>query len=200
MAALPEPLVLPEELLWEPTSQFGQGPMALWQRQIQAMESFHRDMIMTVQMFFAMHREQHSSVQDELARVEQLTQEVKELQGKLAGLSRSEGSGHGANRNAPASSQSTRQEVVGAATDRVGGMKLPGLTNGKVGQTANGPDQTSAPPVASRSHQDPVTSGQVDLSTATEDAELHQRLTKRINDLQRERQRYWQRILGAIKK
>ena len=200
IAALPEQLVLSEELLWEPTIQFGQGPMALWQRQIQAMESFHRDMIMTVQMFFAMHREQHSLVQDELARVEQLTQEVKELQGKLAGLSRSEGSGHGANRNAPASSHSTKQEVVGAATDGVGGMKPPGHSNGKGGQTANGPDPNSTPPVASSSHQDPVTSGPVDLSTESEDAELHQRLTKRIKDLQRERQRYWQRILGAIKK
>ena len=35
---------------------------------------------------------------------------------------------------------------------------------------------------------------------ALEDADLHAVLTKRITELQRERQGYWQKILGAIAK
>ena len=48
----------------------------MWQQQMRLMESFHNDMIMMVQMFFAMHREHMASVREELDRVEQLTREL----------------------------------------------------------------------------------------------------------------------------
>ena len=153
--------------------------MALWQRQIQAMESFHRDMILTVQMFFAMHREQHALVRDEIAKVQQITQEMKELQEKLAELSKSAGNGHRGSHASPASSHSATQDLVNADTGHSGSIKPPGPRNG---------------------HEDPGASGLVDQSTGTENAELHQKLTMRINELQRERQGYWQRILTTLKK
>ena len=63
--------------------------MAMWQQQMQLMESFHNDMILMVQMFVAMHREHLASVRDELDRVQQLTRELSDLQAKLAQASRS---------------------------------------------------------------------------------------------------------------
>ena len=47
------------------------------------MESFHRDMILMVQMFMAMHREHRVAIRDELDRVEKLTKKLHVLQKKL---------------------------------------------------------------------------------------------------------------------
>jgi hypothetical protein len=193
-------LVLPEEQVWQPPGQSGHGPLALWQRQIQIMESFHRDMMLTVQMFFAMNREQHTLVRDEIAKVEQITQEMRDLQRKLAGSSRSDENGCGTNRKPPAPSDSTRQEVAGDAADRAGGVEPPRPPGSELKHPANGSDQTCALPVAASSLEDAATTDPEDQSIAAENAELHQRLTQRINDLQRERQRYWQRILSSIRK
>ena len=55
----------------------------MWQQQMRLMESFHNDMIMMVQMFFAMHREHLASAREELDRVEQLTRELSALQARL---------------------------------------------------------------------------------------------------------------------
>ena len=51
--------------------------MAMWQQQMQLMESFHNDMILMVQMFVAMHREHLASVRDELDMVQQLTRRTQ---------------------------------------------------------------------------------------------------------------------------
>ena len=68
---------------WEQSAAYPPQAMAMWQQQMRMMESFHNDMIMMVQMFFAMHREHLASARDELDRVEQLTRELSALQAKL---------------------------------------------------------------------------------------------------------------------
>ena len=52
----------------------------MWQQQMQMMEWFHRDMILMVQMFMAMHREHRVAIRDELERVEKLTKKLRVLQ------------------------------------------------------------------------------------------------------------------------
>jgi hypothetical protein len=197
--ALPDQLVLPEKLVWQPPGHFQPGLLAVWQHQIQVMESFHRDMIFMVRMFFAMHQEQQASVREELSKVEQLTQELKGLQSKLAEVSRSEGNGRDANRNASAPGHSSRQEVTCAAASRADSVNSPGLSGDKMGQPDIGSDQTSAPSAAASLHEVPAATGPEDRSVSIQDAELHQTLTNRINDLQRERRRYWQQILNTIR-
>ena len=58
------------------------NPMAMWQQQMQLMESFHNDMILMVQMFVAMHREHLASVRHELDMVQQLTGELSDSPGQ----------------------------------------------------------------------------------------------------------------------
>src|SRR6185312_676716 len=71
---------------WEPA--FGPGPnaYAMWQQQMQLMETFHNDMAMMVQMFIAMHREFQGSVRAELERVQNLTRELGRLNARLGQL------------------------------------------------------------------------------------------------------------------
>ena len=79
----PENSVSLQNALWEPIIPGPANQLALWQQQMQVMESFHKDMILMVQMFVAMHREHVVSVRDELDRVQQLTRELSELQRDL---------------------------------------------------------------------------------------------------------------------
>ena len=67
---------------WDPSIPFPSNPAAMWQQQMQLMESFHNDMILMVQMFVAMHREHLASVRHELDMVQRLTRELSLLQGK----------------------------------------------------------------------------------------------------------------------
>ncbi|MDR3623140.1 MAG: FHA domain-containing protein [Paludisphaera borealis] len=69
---------------WQPASLDDPMPPAIWQQQMQMMESFHNDMILMVQMFVAMHQEHQATMRVELDRVEQLTRELSGLQQKLA--------------------------------------------------------------------------------------------------------------------
>ena len=112
------PAVQADVLVPERVSEWEQGGLpasqqvAMWQQQMQMMESFHRDMILMVQMFVAMHREHRGAIRDELDRVEKLTRKLSVLQKQLAenesrqshtaGLetgSRKVGSSQGADRN-----------------------------------------------------------------------------------------------------
>src|SRR5208283_5964517 len=83
------PALTPDELVPERASQWEQGiavpsqQLAMWQQQMQMMESFHQDMILMVQMFVAMHREHRVAIRDELDRVQKLTKKLSVLQKKL---------------------------------------------------------------------------------------------------------------------
>ena len=106
-------VLVPERVSeWEQSGLPASQQVAMWQQQMQMMESFHRDMILMVQMFVAMHREHRGAIRDELDRVEKLTRKLSVLQKQLAenesgqshtaGLetgSRKVGSSQGADRN-----------------------------------------------------------------------------------------------------
>src|SRR5262249_8561513 len=79
---------------WDPSLPYPPNPVAMWQQQMQLMESFHRDMILMVQMFVAMHREHSASVRHELDMVQQLTQELSALQAKSGQSPESETAPH----------------------------------------------------------------------------------------------------------
>ena len=83
------PRLAPDVLVPERASQWEQAiavppqQLAMWQQQMQMMESFHQDMILMVQMFVAMHREHRVAIRDELDRVQKLTRKLSVLQAKL---------------------------------------------------------------------------------------------------------------------
>ena len=69
---------------WESSMAYPLNPMTMWRQQMQLMEMFHNDMILMVQMFAAMHRQQMDSVRHEMDMVQRLTGQLQDLQTKLA--------------------------------------------------------------------------------------------------------------------
>jgi pSer/pThr/pTyr-binding forkhead associated (FHA) protein len=199
-SAAPVTLVPADGDAWEPAIPRAPSAMAMWQRQMQMMESFHNDMIMMVQMFFAMHREHLASARDELDRVEQLTRELSWLQAKLAATpdaqkpnaasvvdrnSRSGQPPHLADRKhrEPRAVQNARGE---AARRNEPKMPKPARRSSQSGR------QDFAP-------KGPAAFGSDGIS-AVDDAQLHAQLSQRITELQRERQGYWEKIISKMNK
>jgi hypothetical protein len=174
----------------------------MWQQQMQMMESFHNDMILMVQMFVAMHREHLSSVRHELGRVQQLTRELSVLQDKLTpkpgGAEVSPNPAIAKPKETPRSSPKARSDSLRGA-GAVDPAKLAKLKKSAAKTTADGDSVPNSAPPASSIAAD-VNEPNNGEATALDDAELHAVLTKRITELQRERQGYWQKILGAIGK
>jgi pSer/pThr/pTyr-binding forkhead associated (FHA) protein len=190
-ATLPGALAASAETVWEPPVLIGPDQMLMWQQQMQMMESFHKDMILMVQMFVAMHREHLVSVRDELDRVQQLTRELSELQQNLLEAPEKTGArrrGRDSLTSPPAnrSKNGTNSAHHGPRTEQDAGSTndaaRPRPASPRDAGAAAGDDRTAP---ASR-------------PAPTDDLELHGQLTKRIADLQRERQGYWQKILGVI--
>jgi pSer/pThr/pTyr-binding forkhead associated (FHA) protein len=185
---------------WEPAVQYPPGQLAIWQQQMQMMESFHNDMILMVQMFVAMHREHLSSVCHELDRVQELTRELSLLQDKLTpkpgSVQVAPGPAMAKPKEKPRSSPRARPDPLRGVVDPAKQAK-PKKPAAKT--TADGVSvPVNAPPA--RLVADKVNEPSDGGTPALDDAELHAILTKRITDLQRERQGYWQKILGAIGK
>jgi hypothetical protein len=181
---------------WEPV--FGPGPYAMWQQQMQLMETFHNDMAMMVQMFIAMHREFRASVRAELERVQHLTRELSRLNARLGRLPQAAETGpakpaapqegrarpiHREARSGPEAGPHPRSaHRAGAPTGREPEGRRPDpRPAGRSAPIPEGPGQAGAGPTPRR-----------------ESAELYADLTRRITELQRERRGYWQRILKTI--
>jgi pSer/pThr/pTyr-binding forkhead associated (FHA) protein len=184
--------------VWEPANSYPATPMAMWQQQMQLMESFHNDMILMVQMFVAMHREHSASVRHELDMVQQLTRELSALQARTGQSPAS------ANADLPAGiDRPDRESGPAEATDRGGGQRKPLLAQPDDGGHPARPKSTTP---AARS--EPAGSGAPsaqesgpiapDMAPGVDDQQIHALLTRRIAELQRERQGYWQRILRTI--
>jgi pSer/pThr/pTyr-binding forkhead associated (FHA) protein len=184
---------------WEPVpAAFGPNPLAMWQQQMQLMETFHNDMIMMVQMFIAMHREHLASVRDELDHVQKLTRELTRLNARLGVLPQPAGASPGAEagrprrelgpapqadaskprgNRPPRPDQPTAKRREGKPADAAGKAGRTGRPKSKA-QDAGKPQAGPAPVMASE--------------------EIYADLTRRITELQQERQGYWQKILKAI--
>jgi pSer/pThr/pTyr-binding forkhead associated (FHA) protein len=183
---------------WEPAVPIPASAMAMWQQQMQLMESFHNDMIMMVQMFVAMHREHMASVRQELDMVQKLTGELAVLQAKLAQGPASQDADPAGDHLRPPKARSalrvadhTREAAASRAdqSDRTGARAEPKATEPAGGATARGPKG-----IAPKSPAPPQSDAAATLPTS----EVHALLTQRIAQLQRERQGYWQRILSSI--
>jgi pSer/pThr/pTyr-binding forkhead associated (FHA) protein len=184
---------------WEPVFPPGPGSGAMWQQQVQLMETFHNEMIMMVQMFIAMHRESLSSVRGELDRVQQLTQELNLLNAKL-------GQGDGSGEAGPASETGRRRSDTAELPHTHAPVRnpdsLPSASERKSGPSRPGPSEKVDDARPSRrpgtKRDDPKRRRPDAPAPEFAAAELYANLTRRITELQRERQGYWQKILKAI--
>ena len=120
---------------WEPVPGSGPSPYALWQQQMQLMESFHNDMTMMVQMFIAMHREFQDSVRDELERVQKLTRELSRLNARLLQASESR-------RPARLGRQSVRRRESGRSPGRPGRHRKRSLLPARPLRSLRRPDRS----------------------------------------------------------
>jgi pSer/pThr/pTyr-binding forkhead associated (FHA) protein len=186
------------EAAWEPA--FGPGPAsyAVWQQQMQLMETFHNDMAMMVQMFVAMHREFQGSVREELARVQQLTKELSRLNARLnqiperAGGSptpeaaRPEAKARPVPRQVQPGSQASPRADADRSTDATAGPQHK--------KRKDEPRRAARSPSVSADREEPASA----RTPRMESSEMYADLTRRITQLQTERRGYWQRILKAI--
>jgi len=180
---------------------FPANPMAMWQQQMQLMESFHNDMILMVQMFVAMHKEHSASVRHELDMVQRLTRELSALQAKTPQSPESE------NARPPASADRTARKHGPVPTpDRRKTQAKKPVSDDRdqrgdpaepnpIEPTGRSWDAGPKVPPAKGSGP-PVSNG----TRAEGNEQIHALLTQRIAQLQRERQGYWQRILSTINK
>jgi pSer/pThr/pTyr-binding forkhead associated (FHA) protein len=191
----PAQLVPSTESRWDPSIPFSPNPIAMWQQQMQLMESFHNDMILMVQMFAAMHREHLASVRHELDMVQRLTQELGVLQGRVTESPRSNNAGR---------DRLSHKQGADRTMDRKKKSSKP-LPADAVELTRNERNATE-PAKGTRAAGAKLASGNgPDLSESVEtpaggSEQIHAGLAQRIAALQRERQGYWQRILSNINK
>jgi len=160
--------------LLEPAETGGGGvPLELWRRQMEMMESFHNDMIAMVQTFFAIHREHHATVRDEMARVEELTSELDSLRRKLS-------ADDSAPKAAPRPAEPPRPSATRESSPRHRAPQNPR-------------------PADSHGHPAPASPHPPRGEKASAaSSEMHGFITNRIAALQKERQSYWRRILNQI--
>jgi pSer/pThr/pTyr-binding forkhead associated (FHA) protein len=194
--------LLPRSAAWEPLPELVSHQAAMWQQQMQAMESFHKDMILMVQMFAAVHREHLRSVREELDQVRRLTKELSELQKDLVKIpavrSRNDdSSGPGPSGPASVGSQTAPRPV--AEGERSGPVPRP--TNPEPDLAPLGDPMEGG--AASRPSTGPLPKAPAVSSSKADEANdpsIHSALCQRIAAIQSERQGYWRKILGVISK
>jgi pSer/pThr/pTyr-binding forkhead associated (FHA) protein len=185
---------------WELTVPAPPNVMGMWQQQMQLMETFHNDMIMMVQMFFTMHREHLASAREELARVDQLTRELRSLQATLATRPKSLDPGVRA-----ASDGTTGDSRAREHAQRPKRVKEALADEGSRARRQHEPKSAKPAGVYSEAAHsfvghESATSRALEGTSGMDDAQLHAHLTKRITELQRERQGYWEKIMSKMNK
>ncbi|MGZ3354183.1 MAG: FHA domain-containing protein [Isosphaeraceae bacterium] len=207
----------PGVLVPEPAAQWDQAiavppqQLAMWQQQMQMMESFHQDMILMVQMFVALHREHRVTIRDELDRVQKLTKKLSVLQAKLTQTAGSAEQSRSPGAQRPEKNVGTADRSGRNGTARAQDVKAPNDTQDvkAPNDAQRSKDQPAQPPDPIRrsgagnpisSSTDHTRKAVRSPATPAGHAELHSHLTRRITELQRERQSYWQKILSAINK
>jgi pSer/pThr/pTyr-binding forkhead associated (FHA) protein len=194
----PASLVPANSGAWDPSIPFNPNPMAMWQQQMQLMESFHNDMILMVQMFVAMHREHVASVRHELDMVQKLTGELSELQAKLADRSSAT---PGADRTARSGLPSQDRESDHARNRKNRDRKSVSrdhMHRSRAEPTPSSSEERASPPKPKPRSAEPSVLAGSRGSGEGQGSQIHAVLTERIAELQRERQGYWQKILSAL--
>jgi hypothetical protein len=152
------------------------------QMQQQMFEQFHQSMMLMVQMFGTLHRDQMGMIRDELDRVRQISQELLALQADLARHSAAKGGA----RPAPVP---PRPSLPAPTADNGSGAAQPQPAPGNpFAEAGRGRSET---PAGQRTPS-PGTAGQ-------SPEELHAWLNQRIQAIQQERQSRWQKILNFLR-
>jgi pSer/pThr/pTyr-binding forkhead associated (FHA) protein len=187
---------------WEGAIAVPPQQLAMWQQQMQMMESFHQDMILMVQMFVAMHREHRVAIRDELDRVQKLTRKLSRLQGKLAATAGSAQVNSSPPSDKPGPDARTAKRSGGNGPAPARAVTPPSEARAGKRNVGKPPDATPRSAAGAPTTPTPDHSRETlePRPTAGSHADLHTHLTQRITELQRERQGYWQRILSAINK
>jgi pSer/pThr/pTyr-binding forkhead associated (FHA) protein len=193
-AVIPSALLASNNATWEPAIIPPAMPMALWEQQMRMMELFHNEMMMMFQMFVAMRGEHLASVRHELGRVEQLTRELSELQNRLTQPAGSVGAGGTAGAPAQSPKRAPTSSPVRKKTDP---RQASRESNHAADRTGHRPRSAAPSNGQPRSAADP-SPAHCERAGPTDDVQIHELLTKRIAELQRERQGYWQKILSVL--
>jgi pSer/pThr/pTyr-binding forkhead associated (FHA) protein len=188
----PPALVPSDRAEWESAMPHPMNSMSMWQQQMQLMETFHNDMIIMVQMFATMHRQQLDSVRHEMDMVQRLTGQLQDLQNKVVHPAGSADVGRPAEKRASASPPDRKKRDGKPASQDPSDVAKPKAPSSP--PPARGPTQQSP---KARSARQPVPPAPQSMGE-TDDPEVFAHLTRRISELQRERQGYWQRILSVL--
>jgi pSer/pThr/pTyr-binding forkhead associated (FHA) protein len=165
MANLPTLPSSPEQALLMPViSQFN-----LMQQQM--FDQFHQTMLMMVQMFSTLHREQMDLIRDELDQLHGLTRELQELQAELV-------------KHPPAKAPAP----TAPAPQR----------SARVSDPAGRPTPQRAPTPSAQPEAKPAAPSAPQPAAGQDNADIHAWLSKRIAALQEERQGRWQKIVGYV--
>jgi pSer/pThr/pTyr-binding forkhead associated (FHA) protein len=198
-----------ESLLVPLVNQF-----ALMQQQM--FDQFQQTVMMMVQMFGAMHKEQMGFIREEMDRVQELTRELHALQAELAKRPQ-EGPAQAAAQGLAAPVPVSAAPPAGPTDLSHAGIPVPPAATGPPrGSAVNGDHAAPAAPshaagdlaasqpvaVPSANHNIPVSSEQPAADgpppgTARE-TDIHIWLHQRIAEIQRERQSRFQRILNYV--
>jgi len=183
---------------WNPAPAFGAGPTAMWDQHIQFLEMLHSEMILMVRMFMTMHREHVGSIRDELDRVQQLTRELEILQAKLGESSNAEKVKPTAGIERERKGTGPQLSVKATKEHRSLGPTLPSRSEGREHRKSSDPAVKSGIESASSSRATDSQRRVEGQSPQVDTVEFHAEITKRIAELQRERQGYWRRILSVM--
>ena len=189
----PHTLVPSDREEWESPMPYPMNPMAMWQQQMQLMESFHNDMILMVQMFVAMHREHLASVRHELDMVQRLTGQLQDLQIKVAQPAGSADVGRPAEKARDRCRSPTARSETGSLPLRTP-RPPPNRRRRQRPRPQAGQHLRAPKPAPPGKPFPPAPQGNGEM----DDPEIFAHLTRRISELQRERQGYWQRILSVL--
>jgi hypothetical protein len=155
-----------------------QQQLFLQMQQLMA-EQFQQAMSLFVEAFWGMHREQSRLVRRELKRIQRLTQELAALEGRL-------GQPPPAGPLATAPSPGRRELPDGANTGGGLGTSV----------SATGPTSSPGPPPRPKKPRPSAPPGPIPVEQSP--ADLHAWLSRRVAEIQQERQGSWQRIRNLI--
>jgi hypothetical protein len=147
--------------------------------QQQMFDQFHQSMLLMVQMFGDLHRDQMAMIREELDRVYKITQELNSLQAELS-------KGRPAGKGLP-----------GPGSLPPVPRPLPLLPPLNPGTSAGGTPSAAGTDGASATSQPQEPPSSVTAGQSSEDP--HDWLNRRIAEIQQERQSRWQKILGFLR-
>jgi len=184
--------------VWNGVPEFGAGPSATWNQHIQFLEMLHSEMILMVKMFMTMHREHVGSIRDELDRVQHLTRELEILRSRIAEPS-------SAARSDPAAAIELKRREAGPQLSSQSSEERRSPDSTWDRQSKSRVQRKSPDPAVAPGGEQPAASPAMGANRRVEGkpprvdtAEFHAEITKRIAELQRERQGYWRRILSVM--